>query len=223
MSSEHVVNSAAPCWCEEVDRALDPCGHSDTSEGCPRHDPTMLARQYFCTDGGHRTNELMWCEAVDPTEPDATAWHCLRCGSVIICDECGSEFSVDHARVHERDGFFDAAGPIGRYDLAVYALNGYGLEAEAVLANRTDFVSRGSIAGAFQTYFESSTAAAYLEVVFDWMARPPWRPEPDGDAYGSDIARVYCGHGLPTGPCEECDHPAYTAYLDSIEEEGHPR
>jgi hypothetical protein len=35
----------------------------------------------------------------------------------------------------------------------------------------------------------------------------------DPDAYGTDYERVYCGHGLPTGPCEQCDDPAYQRFL----------
>jgi hypothetical protein len=30
---------------------------------------------------------------------------------------------------------------------------------------------------------------------------------------------VYCQHGLPTGPCEHCDHPAYRAYLAELDAE----
>ena len=33
------TRNTRPCTCEFPDPAIDPCGHSDTSEGCPRHDP----------------------------------------------------------------------------------------------------------------------------------------------------------------------------------------
>lgn len=32
-----VPQSEAPCYCRPADPA-DPCGHSDSSQGCPRHD-----------------------------------------------------------------------------------------------------------------------------------------------------------------------------------------
>ena len=31
-----------PCYCH-YDPVTDPCGHSNTSEGCPRHDPQARA------------------------------------------------------------------------------------------------------------------------------------------------------------------------------------
>lgn len=33
-----MATKKAPCTCRGYDPA-DPCGHGDTSEGCPRHDP----------------------------------------------------------------------------------------------------------------------------------------------------------------------------------------
>lgn len=36
------LRATAPCTCRGYD-AADPCGHGDTSEGCPRHDARACA------------------------------------------------------------------------------------------------------------------------------------------------------------------------------------
>lgn len=105
-----MVNPAAPCYCEPVDRSIDPCGHGDTSEGCPKHDQRMLVRSYYCNncravsgvEERFRAGAgLVWCEAVDASDPSSTEWCCLNCGDYVLCDECGAEFTESHAETHE--------------------------------------------------------------------------------------------------------------------------
>lgn len=41
-AAARVAEAAVPCWCRGRD-AMDPCGHADTSEGCPAHDRNARA------------------------------------------------------------------------------------------------------------------------------------------------------------------------------------
>lgn len=41
-AAARVAETAVPCWCRGRD-AMDPCGHADTSEGCPAHDRNARA------------------------------------------------------------------------------------------------------------------------------------------------------------------------------------
>jgi hypothetical protein len=59
------------CKCSKPDPA-DPCGHSDTSEGCPRHDPRSEGECPSC--GG-------------------VLYECG--GDFLLCDECGDEWDPD--------------------------------------------------------------------------------------------------------------------------------
>lgn len=62
------------CSCQEVDRSADPCGHSDTSEGCATHDPQSIGECPTCRSALHTTGA------------DDIPY---------ICSVCGDEFDED--------------------------------------------------------------------------------------------------------------------------------
>jgi len=79
------TRTAIPCTCRGYNPA-DPCGHGDTAEGCPKHDPNLP--QFFCHECAGQMR---------PCDTDGEEYQCLVCGETILCDECGQPWTDDHA------------------------------------------------------------------------------------------------------------------------------
>lgn len=56
-------------------------------------------RDFYCLD----CNRVQPTLADGPEDPNNTTWRCLHCGNGVICDECGQEFTINHAATHEHE------------------------------------------------------------------------------------------------------------------------
>src|SRR5207237_446636 len=67
-----MTTTTYPCTCRGYDPA-DPCGHGDTSEGCPRHDPG--ARDEWIAENRNASGEgavdRVWSTLIAPAEDAA--------------------------------------------------------------------------------------------------------------------------------------------------------
>jgi hypothetical protein len=99
------------CSCVEVDRAVDPCEHGATSEGCYVHDPALVAAvaewrealaewraliEWRRVGGGSWEGFFLTVDAASGRVSDAaeTAGVCVTCGvptdGLAYCERCGS-------------------------------------------------------------------------------------------------------------------------------------